>query len=95
MTTYRLDFGKVGDTCPVPATSITVDSSDENALPRAVVAYAIPYLKPALEAAGCPEFADCFFRTDPADPTYGEFMWLDLASGGGARFCATRITTTP
>ncbi|MFE9770008.1 hypothetical protein ACFYPC_36710 [Streptomyces sp. NPDC005808] len=94
MTTYSLEFGKVGDMYPVPATAITVDDSDENALPRAVAAYAIPFLKPALEAAGHPEYADCLFRTT-SDPSYGDFMWVDLLSGEGARFCATRITPTP
>ena len=88
-TTYSIEFGKVGDTYPVPAAEFTVDSADENALHRAVAAYAIPYLKPALEAAGHPECADCFFRTDGS---YGEFMWLDLASGRGARFCPARLT---
>lgn len=94
MTTYRLEFGKVGDSYPVPAACFTVDGSDENALPRAVADYAIPYLKPALEAAGRPELADCFFRMT-SDPGYGEFMWLDLATGNGARFCAARITPAP
>ncbi|MYY79695.1 MULTISPECIES: hypothetical protein [unclassified Streptomyces] len=90
MTTYQLQFGKVGDTYPVPDTTITAE--DETAFAQAVAEYAIPYLKPALEAAGCPEFGDCFFRTT-SDPGYGDFMWIDLASGGGARFCATRIST--
>ncbi|GAA1887621.1 hypothetical protein GCM10009837_06700 [Streptomyces durmitorensis] len=91
MTTYSLEFGKVGDTYPVPATTITAD--DENVFHRAVAEYAIPYLKPALEAAGCPELADCFFRVN-SDHSYGDFVWLDLPSGKGARFCATRITPT-
>lgn len=90
MTSYTLTFGKVGDDYPVPATTITVDDRDENAFPRAVAAYAIPHLRPALEAAGHPEYADCFFRVS-SDPSYGEFMWLDLVTGKGARFCATRV----
>ena len=88
-TTYSIEFGKVGDSYPVPAAEFTVDSRDENALPRAVAEYAVPYLKPALEAAGHPEYADCLFRIDGS---YGEFMWLDLSGGQGARFCPARIT---
>lgn len=92
MTTYRIEFGKVGDTYPVPP--ITVDFSDPNKAAREVAAHAIPHLTPVLAALGRPELADCFFRTDPADRTYGEFMWLDLAGGKGARFCPARLTPT-
>ena len=89
MTTYNLDFGKVGDSYPVPPATITTD--DETAFVRAVAEYAIPHLRPALEAEGRPELADCFFRTN-ADCTVGEFIWLDLPTGAGARFCGSRIT---
>lgn len=90
MTTYRIEFGKVGDTRPVPP--IALDHDDPNTFARAVAEHAIPHLRPTLEKLGRPELADCFFRTDPADPTYGEFMWLDLVGGNGARFCPTRLT---
>lgn len=90
MTTYSLEFGKVGEVYPVPPAEITVDDRDENAFHRAVAAYAIPHLEPALEAAGCPEFADCFFRHDP-ERTHGDFLWLAPDFTGGASFCATRI----
>lgn len=91
MTTYTITFGKVGDTYPVPPLTLAVE--DDNEFHRTVAEHAIPYLRPALEAAGCPEFADCFFRTDQ-DRTYGEFMWLDLVGGSGARFCGSRIETS-
>lgn len=88
MTTYNLEFGKVGASYPVPPTTIMAD--DETAFARAVARYAIPYLRPALEAEGRPELADCFFRANEAC-TVGEFMWLDLSTGQMARFCGTRI----
>jgi hypothetical protein len=91
MATYHLEFGKVGDSYPVPATTIT--AVDENEFARAVAKHAIPYLKPALEALGRPELADCFFRTTK-DPTYGDFMWIDFMGNKAAHFCGTRITTT-
>lgn len=92
-TTYRIEFGAVGTTRPVPGLVITED--DPNAFHRAVAAHAIPHLRPVLTAMGRPELADCFFRVDPADPGYGDFMWLDLAGGKGARFCPARITPVP
>jgi hypothetical protein len=89
MTTYRIEFGHAW---PVPP--ITVDFTDPTTAAREVAAHAIPYLKPALTEKGRPELADCFFRIDPADRTYGEFMWLDLLSGNAARFCPARLTPT-
>lgn len=90
MITYSLEFGKVGDTYPVPP--LTLMAADRNELARQVVAHAVPYLQPVLADAGHPEYADCLFRTN-RETTYGEFMWLDLAGGVGARFCAARIRT--
>lgn len=90
MTTYSLEFGKVGDNYPVPPTTITAD--DETTFVRAVAEYAIPYLRPVLEAEGRPELADCLFRVN-SDCTAGEFLWLDLLTGQGARFCGTRIVS--
>lgn len=90
MTTYRIEFGKVGDIYPVPP--LTLKHDDPNTFDRAVAAHAIPHLRPVLADLGRPELADCFFRTDPADPTYGEFMWVDLVSGLGARFCPARLS---
>lgn len=89
MTIYRIEFGKLGDTYPVPP--ITVDWADPNQGARTVAAHAIPHLTPVLTQMGRPEFADCFFNTN-RDMTYGEFMWLDLAGGRGARFCPARLT---
>lgn len=91
MTTYTVSFGKVGDTYPVP--DVTVTAADDNEFARAVAGHAIPHLRPVLEQMGHPEYADCFFHTS-RDRAYGEFMWLDLAAGKGARFCPARIATT-
>jgi hypothetical protein len=93
MTTYRIEFGHVGTTRPVPDLVITED--DPNAFHRAVAAHAIPHLTPVLTEMGHPEYADCLFRVDPADPSYGDFMWISLATGKGARFCPARITPIP
>ena len=89
MTTYTVEFGPAW---PVPEFTITTD--DPNVFDRAVAAHAIPHLTPVLAEKGRPELADCFFRTSK-DGTVGEFMWLDLAGGEGARFCPARITTAP
>ena len=90
MTTYRIEFGKVGDCYPVP--EITVDWSDPNEAARAVARHAIPHLKPVLEQLGRPELADCFFRTSK-DMTYGDFLYLDFVNGvKGAQFCPARLT---
>lgn len=86
MTTYRIEFGPAW---PVPP--ITVDYSDPNAAARAVAKHAIPHLKTKLTELGRPEFADCFFHTDQ-ERTVGQFMWLDLAAGRGAKFCPARLT---
>ncbi|MFJ4418226.1 hypothetical protein [Streptomyces sp. NPDC088925] len=91
MTVYRIEFGKVGDTRPVPP--ITVDWSDPNRAAREVAEHAIPYLTPVLTEMGRPEFADCFFHHN-REMTAGQFMWLDLAAGRGARFCPARLTAT-
>lgn len=87
MATYRIEFGPAW---PVPP--LTVDTDDVNVLMRAVAKHAIPYLKPVLAEKGHPEYADCFFHTSK-DRTVGQFMWLDFATGNGARFCPARITT--
>jgi hypothetical protein len=92
MTEYRIEFGRLGDGYPVPP--ITVDFSDPDAAARTVAEHAIPYLKPVLAAMGHSEYADCFFRTNP-EMTYGEFMFLDLVGGDGARFCAARLAPAP
>ena len=86
MTSYRIEFGPAW---PVPP--ITVDFTDRTAATRAVAEHAIPHLTPKLTEMGRPEFADCFFRTN-GELTVGEFMWLDLAAGRGARFCPARLT---
>lgn len=86
---YHVTFGRVGDTYPVPAFTTTVDTAED--LCRQIEAHAIPHLRPALTEMGRPELADCFFRLS-SDPTYGDFLWLDLVAGSGARFCAVRIT---
>jgi hypothetical protein len=91
-TRYRIEFGNVGATRPVPP--LELEYADPNVFARAVAEHAIPHLKPALTALGRPELADCFFRTND-DRTAGEFMWLDLAAGRGARFCPARLTELP
>ncbi|GGW81994.1 hypothetical protein [Streptomyces griseoloalbus] len=90
MTTYRIEFGKVGETYPVPP--ITLEHTDPNEFARKVAAHAIPYLTPVLAEMGRPELADCFFRVDRNDPTYGDFLWIDLAANKGAQFCPARLT---
>ena len=85
---YTLTFGGVGTTRPVPP--LTLDYQTRDQFTRAVADHAIPYLRPALEAAGRPELADCIFRAD-RDLTRGEFWRLDLRTLDGARFCPTRI----
>lgn len=89
MTTYRIEFGKIGDTHPVPP--LTAELTEINEFCRTVAHHAIPHLKPVLEDMGRPELADCFFRTNK-ERTMGEFMWLNLPSGDGARFCPARLT---
>lgn len=86
MTAYLIEFGPAW---PVPP--ITVDFSDRTAAARQVAEHAIPHLTPKLTEMGRPEFADCFFHTD-AELTVGQFMWLDLAAGRGAKFCPARLT---
>lgn len=89
MTTYQLEFGKVGDSYPVPP--LTLQTSDPDEFAKAVAQHAIPHLRPALEVAGRPELADCVFVADLAHG-HGHFLWLDLVTGEGARFCGARIT---
>lgn len=85
-TTHLVEFGPAW---PVPP--VTVDFTDRTTGLRAVAEHAIPHLAPVLAEKGHPEYADCLFRTD-RDLTVGEFMWLDLVGGKGARFCPARIT---
>lgn len=86
MTAYRIEFGPAW---PVPP--LTVDYSDPNQAARQVAEHAIPYLKPVLTEKGRPECADCFFLVDK-DRTAGHFMYLDLATDRGARFCPARLS---
>jgi hypothetical protein len=86
MTTYRIEFGPHW---PIPP--ITVNYSDRDQGDRAVAEHAIPHLRPLLDAKGRPELADCLFQTND-DLTVGQFLWLDLAEGRGARFCPVRLT---
>ncbi|TVL89811.1 hypothetical protein [Streptomyces sp. SAJ15] len=90
MTTYRIEFGHLGDTRPVPDLTLTCD--DPTAFARAVTEHAIPYLRPVLTEMGRPEMADCIFQMN-RKRTAGQFLWLDLAAGRGARFCGARLTT--
>jgi hypothetical protein len=86
MTLYRIEFGPAW---PVPP--ITVDFTDHDTATRTVVAHAVPHLRPVLAEQGRPELADCLFQTNE-DQTAGQFLWLDLAGGRGARFCPARLT---
>lgn len=86
-TVYRIEFGPAW---PVPP--ITVDFADRNAAAPKVAEHAIPYLTPVLTAMGRPELADCFFRVDANDPTYGDFLWIDLGGNKAAQFCPARLT---
>jgi hypothetical protein len=88
VTVYRIEFGPAW---PVPP--ITLEYTDPNVFHRAVATHAIPHLKPVLAEKGHPEFADCFFRVN-RELTAGEFWYVDLLSGGGARFCPARLTPT-
>lgn len=92
MATYQLEFGKLGDTYPVPP--LTVTTRDINELSRTVVEYARPHITPVLTEMGRPELADCLFQTTP-DRTKGHFLWLDLAGVKAASFLPARIITTP
>ena len=83
---YRVEFGPAW---PVPP--ITLPYTDPNVFHRAVAAHAAPHLATKLAELGRPEFADCFFKVNE-DLTAGEFWWLDLAAGRGARFCPARIS---
>ncbi|MGW1744521.1 hypothetical protein ACWCRD_02665 [Streptomyces sp. NPDC002092] len=84
--TYRIEFGPAW---PVPP--ITLEYADPNVFHRAVAAHAIPHLRPILAEKGHPEFADCFFRVN-RELTAGEFWYVDLVGGKGARFCPARLT---
>jgi hypothetical protein len=92
MATYQIEFGALGDTRPVPP--LTVQTTDPNVLARTVEEHARPHITPVLAELGHPEYADCLFRTN-RDRTAGEFLYLDLPAGKGARFLGARITTTP
>jgi hypothetical protein len=89
MTTYRIEFGKVGETYPVPELTLAYD--DPNVFARAVAEHAIPHLAPVLAEKGQPELSDCFFSTDRA-LTVGAFMHIDLAGESVTRFCPARLT---
>jgi hypothetical protein len=89
MKTYTITFGKVGDSYPVPPLVLHGDLHPDD-FQRAVARHAIPHLRPVLAALGRPELADCFFHHDQAR-TSGCFVWIDIASGEGARFCGVRI----
>ena len=84
-TAYRIEFGPAWAVPP-----ITVDYTDRTQAARTVAEHAIPYLRPALEDAGHPEYANCFFHTDQ-QLTAGQFMWVDFDTGGGVRFCPARL----
>jgi hypothetical protein len=94
MTTYHVKFGHLGEGRPVPDLTFDYDPAAEDrrgtAFERAVADHAIPYLRPVLTEMGRPELADCFFQTDQGR-TRGQFVWLDLAAGDGATFCAAQI----
>lgn len=92
MATYEIEFGKLGDSRPVPP--LTVRTTDPNVLARTVVEHARPYITPVLADMGHPEYADCLFQTN-RDRTMGQFLYLDLAGGKGAQFLGARITVTP
>ncbi|WP_331756310.1 DUF4326 domain-containing protein (plasmid) [Streptomyces sp. NBC_01590] len=92
MARYDIEFGKLGDSRPVP--DLTVQTTDPDVLGRTVADHARPYITPVLAEMGHPEYADCLFRTTP-DRSMGEFLWLDLAGARGVAFLAARITTTP
>lgn len=92
MARYVIEFGALGDGYPVPP--LAVQTADPNVLARSVEDHARPFITPVLESIGRPELVDCFFRTN-RDRTYGEFMYLDIAGGNGARFLAARIVVTP
>jgi len=89
MTTLHVEFGPAW---PVPP--ITLDFADRTQACRAVAEHAIPHLRPVLAEKGHAEYADCFFHTD-RKLTTGQFMWLDLASGEGVRFCPARLSAAP
>lgn len=89
MTTYTVEFGHLGEGRPVP--DLTVETDDINEFHRAVAKHAIPHMKPVLTEMGRPEAADCIFHTNK-DMSMGQFLWIDFQTGGGARFCAARIT---
>ena len=91
MATYRLEFGHLGESRPVP--DLTVDTGDIDLLSRTVVEYARPHITPVLTEMGRPELADAMFRMN-GDRTMGEFLHLDLAGGKGVAFLGVRITTT-
>ncbi|SCF61987.1 hypothetical protein [Streptomyces sp. Ncost-T10-10d] len=92
MTTYRIEFGKVGDIYPVSPLTLPLD--EINAFCRQVAEHAIPYLRPVLTEMGRPELADCLFHMNE-DRSMGQFLWLDLAAGKGAQFCPARLSATP
>lgn len=83
---YHIEFGPAW---PMPP--ITLEYADPNDFHRAVAAHAIPHLRPVLAEKGRPELADCFFKVN-SELTAGEFWYVDLVGGGGARFCPARLT---
>lgn len=92
MARYDIEFGKLGDSRPVP--NLTVQTTDLNTLDRAVAEHARPHILPVLTAMGHPEYADALFRMN-RNRTMGQFLHIDLVGGCGVQFLAARITTTP
>ncbi|WP_354643907.1 hypothetical protein [Kitasatospora camelliae] len=89
MTTYRVQFGKLGDDFPVPTLTATAANRDD--LCRQIQNHARPHMLPVLTELGRPELADqSFFHLTP-DLTGGQFLALSLAHGTGARFLPARI----
>jgi hypothetical protein len=90
MTTYRIEFGKLGDTRPVPA--VTITAADRDDLCRQIQDHARPHMLPALTELGWPELAEQAFFHPSRDLSSGQFLALSLAAGTGAKFLPARIT---
>lgn len=90
--TTRHDCADISQVVPQRYPRYEPEAEDRRgtAFERAVADHAIPYLRPVLTELGRPELADCFFQANP-ERTRGQFVWLDLAAGDGATFCAAQI----